>query len=51
MHDSTSESTPRLQSDSEGEENVDIEMQSNQSKHVSRKGHGLLMSLVRLLIY
>ncbi|XP_027912651.1 uncharacterized protein LOC114172261 [Vigna unguiculata] len=37
VHDSTSKPTPRLHSNSEGEENVDIEMQSNQSKHVSRK--------------
>lgn len=37
VHESTSEPTPRLQSDEEREENVGIEMQTEQSKHVSRK--------------
>jgi len=54
MHDSISEPTPRLHSDSEGEENVDIEMQSNQSKHVSRKRSWLvdvIGKIVNLLIF
>jgi len=54
MHDSTYEPTPRLQSDSEGEENVDIEMKTNQSKHVSRKRSWLvdvIGKIVNLLIY
>ena len=54
VHDSTSKPTPRLHSNSEGEENVDIEMQSNQSKHVSRKRSWLVNvigKIVNLLIF
>jgi len=43
IHEFTYEPTPRLQFDGEGEENVDIEMQTKQSKY-----DGLLISLVSL---